>query len=381
VEFELSEEQIALQEMASDFLENRWSPDNVRGALDHGPAVIDDEVWKEIIEMGWLGVSAPEEVGGIGGDVLTAAVLAEQAAHRLLPGPFLSSVVAAIALDRSGDDKQTALLADLIAGRKRVTLAVEEATGSWGPDNVAAEAKADGNGYDLTGTKILVPDAKAADELLVAARTDHGVALLRVPASVDGVTIESMRRLDAQAIAEVKLEGVRLPADALVGGPERAADALRESYEIWTTLLAADLLGSAEASLQMTTAFARERVQFDRPIGTFQAVSHRLADNKVELEIARSLLYGACLALDEGRDNAASLVSAAKAAAGDAAVHSAESALHLHGGVGFTWEYDVHLHLRRARSNAASLGDADFHRDRIACLLIEEHEASTKSGS
>jgi alkylation response protein AidB-like acyl-CoA dehydrogenase len=159
--------------------------------------------------------------------------------------------------------------------------------------------------------------------------------------------------------------------NALLGGAARGEAVLREVYEIWTVLMAADLLGSAEASLELTRQYAIERVQFGKPIGSFQAVSHRLANELVDVEIGRSLLYGACLALDEKRDNAVALVSAAKAWLSDTAVSAAEAALQIHGGVGFTWEYDVHLHMRRSRCNAALLGDADYHRDRVATYMDE----------
>jgi alkylation response protein AidB-like acyl-CoA dehydrogenase len=368
VDFNLSEEQEALQEMARDFLAQRWPADRMREALDASPAVIGDEVWKEIVEMGWLGVAASEAAGGIGGDVTTAAVLAQEAGRGLLPGPFQSAMVAAIALERSGDAALCGgLLPDLIAGRTRVTLAIEEPGGQYGPEAVAAVAEAGADGWRITGTKILVPDAEGAAELLVAASTPDGVGLVRVRSDAEGVTVNPMRRMDAQSCAEVVFENAKVEGDATLGG--RGEALLREVYEIWTALTAADLLGSAEASLELTRKYACERVQFGRPIGSFQAVSHRIADDLVAVEIGRSLLWGACLALDEQRDNAAALVSAAKAWLSDTAVAAAESALQIHGGVGFTWEYDVHLHMRRARCNAALLGDADFHRDRVAAYM------------
>jgi len=372
VDFDLSEEQEALQEMARDFLGERWPADRSREQLDKRPALIDDDVWSEIIEMGWLGVAASEEAGGIGGDVMTAAVLAQEAGRGVLPGPFQSSLVAAIALDRSGDPELSGeLLPQLIGGKTRVTLAVEEPGGLYGPDAVAAEAVSGEGGWLLSGSKILVPDANEAAALLVAARTPEGLGLLHVPADAQGVTINRMHRMDAQSCAEVVLEDVKVGAEALLGGADRAEALLREVYEIWTVLMAADLLGSAEASLELTKQYAGERVQFGKPIGAFQAVSHRLSNTLVDLEIGRSLLYGACLALDEKRDNAAALVSAAKAWTSDAAVSAAETAMQIHGGVGFTWEYDVHLHMRRARCNAALLGDADHHRDRVAAYMDE----------
>ncbi|MBW2421270.1 MAG: acyl-CoA/acyl-ACP dehydrogenase [Deltaproteobacteria bacterium] len=372
MDFDLSEEQEALQEMARDFLGERWPADRSREQLDKRPALIDDDVWSEIIEMGWLGVAASEEAGGIGGDVMTAAVLAQEAGRGVLPGPFQSSLVAAIALDRSGDPELSGeLLPQLIGGKTRVTLAVEEPGGLYGPDAVVAEAVSGEGGWLLSGSKILVPDANEAAALLVAARTPEGLGLLHVPADAQGVTINRMHRMDAQSCAEVVLEDVKVGAEALLGGADRAEALLREVYEIWTVLMAADLLGSAEASLELTKQYAGERVQFGKPIGAFQAVSHRLSNTLVDLEIGRSLLYGACLALDEKRDNAAALVSAAKAWTSDAAVSAAETAMQIHGGVGFTWEYDVHLHMRRARCNAALLGDADHHRDRVAAYMDE----------
>jgi alkylation response protein AidB-like acyl-CoA dehydrogenase len=348
VDFDLSEEQVALQEVAREFLRERWSPDRMRQALDAMPAAIDDEVWKEIVSMGWLGVAASEEAGGFGGDVMTAAVLAEEAGRGLLPGPFLSSLVSAIAIERSGDASlRASLLPELIDGRRRVTLAVEEPGGSWGPD--------------------------------AAARTPDGLGFVQVAADAEGLTRNPMRRMDAQSASELVFEDVRAAPGSLLGGTARAESTLRDTYEIWSVLCVADLLGSAQAALEMTTEYAMERVQFDRPIGSFQAVSHRLADDLVAVEVGRSLLYAACLALDERRDNALPLVSAAKAWLSDAAIAAVESALQIHGGVGFSWEYDVHLHMRRARCSAASLGDADHHRDRVAGWVERARAASEQT--
>ncbi|MBW2314200.1 MAG: acyl-CoA dehydrogenase [Deltaproteobacteria bacterium] len=360
MDFRLSEEQEALREVARDFLAARWPADKMRAALDAQPALVDDDVWKEIVEMGWLGVAAPEASGGIGGGVVTAAVLAEEAGRGILPGPFLSSLTAALAAESCGDD---VLLGEIIEGRSRVALAVEEPGGSWGPDAVCLAATPCDEGWSLSGTKILVRDGQEADVLLVVARAPDGLALLKVPADVPGLARNRMLLMDGQSASELVLEDVRVGSDARLGGGEGG---LLEAYEKATVLCAADLLGSAQASLELATEYAKERVQFGRPIGSFQAVSHRLADDLMKLEIGRSLLYGASLALDDRRENASALVSAAKAWLNEAAIAAVESALQIHGGVGFTWEYDVHLHMRRVRCNVACHGDADFHRDRVA---------------
>jgi len=371
VDFELSDEQRALQEMARDFLGERWPSERMRQALDRGPAHVDAELWQEIVEMGWLGAAAREEVGGIGGGILTAAVLAEEAGRGLLPGPFLSSMIAIIALDRGRD----ASVPDLLAGRQRATIGFDEPGGSWGVDATSLAAEPGSEGWVVSGTKLLVPDCEGADLFVLSARTPAGLGLVRIPAKADGITVTPLRRFDAQSISELRLEGVRLDEGALVGGESGAERCLRDAWEIGATLCAADLLGSADASLALSTRYANERVQFGRPIGSFQAVSHRLADVLVEVEIGRSLLYAACLALDEERSDAPAFVSAAKAWLSDAAVTAAEAAVQVHGGVGFTWEYDVHLHMRRAWSSAATFGDSDHHRDRVSQHLDSVHAA------
>ncbi|MCZ7530175.1 MAG: acyl-CoA dehydrogenase [Acidimicrobiia bacterium] len=369
MDFELSEEQVVLREAVRDFLARRWDAAHMRRALDDPPALIPAELWKEMGSLGWIGIATAEDVGGSGSDVLTASVLAEESGRGLLPATLSSVIAAATAIDRGGDALRTSVLPALCAGDHRVVCAIEEPGGTWGPDAVTLEASAGADGWVLSGTKILVPDTEGADLCLVAARTPAALGFVTVPTDAPGVTVTPMRRLDAQSIAEVTFDGVVVPATALVGGPERAEKTLRATYDIWTVLGAADLLGVAETALEMTTAYAKERTQFGRPIGSFQAVSHRLADLLVDVEISRSLLYAACLALDEDQADASALVSAAKAFASDTAVRATEAAVHLHGGIGFTWDLDVHLYLRRARAGAASLGDPDFHRDRVARAL------------
>jgi len=369
MDFELSEELVSLQDMARELLAERWSGDAVRKGLDRPPVRIPDALWSELAELGWLGVSCDEAAGGGGQDLLTAAILCTEAGRGLLPGTLVTTLAASIALDRSGDATlREGLLAEVIAGRRRVGIACEEANGSWGPDSVAMTAVPDavGSALTLSGTKILVPDGTAAQVFLVVAKLGDGLALLPVSADAAGLTVTPMQRIDGEDIAELRFENVRLPAGAALVGPAGADTLVRSTYAIWTVLLAANLLGDAEALLARTNDYAKERVQFGRPIGSFQAVSHRLADVLVAIEIGRSLCYAACLRLDEGHPDAQVFASAAKAWMSETAVDAAEAALQLHGGIGYTWELDVHLHLRRARANAVTLGDAAWHRERIA---------------
>lgn len=372
MDFELSEEQLALRDAARGLLAQRWSSDAMRAAVDQPPASIPSELWSELAALGWVGIAISEDAGGSGADIMTAAVLAEETGRALLPGPFLSCVASAAALDRSDSEQlRKSLLPDLVSGASRVTLAIESPGLTWGPSGSSVLAARQGGEWVLDGITAFVPDAEAADTLLIAARNpDAGtVRLFAAPADTSGITVTPMRRLDGQSVSEVRLSGVHLSTDAPVGEGEDGVRVLNEIYDIWTVLLAADLLGTMQRALEITVAYAKERVQFDRPIGSFQAVSHPLANVLMDAEIGRSLLYGACLALDEGRDDAAALVSAAKAWTSDAAVRATETAIQLHGGIGYTWELDLHLYLRRARCNAVTLGDADHHRDRLAGYL------------
>jgi alkylation response protein AidB-like acyl-CoA dehydrogenase len=277
----------------------------------------------------------------------------------------------AAAFTRGGDaaTRQT-YLPDLIAGKTTWTLAIEEANGTWGPEAITAAAvpTGDGSTLSLTGTKILVPCGTRASHFLVACRYGDGVCLAPVAADADGLGVTPMPRFDGEEMAELRFERVAVRRSTLLD-PGGAGHLGREVYDLATVLTSAALLGATGALLEMTTAYAKERVQFGRPIGAFQAVSHRLADVLVSVEIGRSLLYGACLSLDERRDEASALASAAKAWTSEAAVEAAEAALQLHGGIGYTWELDVHLYLRRVRSEAVAFGDATFHRERVAVHL------------
>lgn len=364
MDFELSEEQEALRDTARDFLKQRWPSERMRQALDTPPVVVQGSTWKEIAELGWAGLCVAGDLGGSEADAVTAAVLAEEAGRGLLAGPLLGTIAAGRAIERSGnDDLRRGVLPGLCGGSAVVTLATEEPGGVWGADTLDTRAEPSPHGWVLSGTKILVADTDAATMFLVAAGTPEGPRLLAVPA--DAATITPMRRLDGQSIGEVVLEGVDVPAAAVCGD----SGTLAETRDFMALLGAADLLGTAHAVLDMSVQYAKDRVQFGRPIGTFQAVAHRLADAHVDCEIARSLVYAAALAVDEARPEAPALVSAAKAWAGDTAVTAAETAVAVHGGIGFTWELDVHLYLRRARAGAVTCGEGDRHRDRVASIV------------
>lgn len=376
MEFQLNTDQLAIKDTVSKFLQEQWDLVERRHALDEGPANINDDVWQQIIDMGWIGISVSEERGGSGLELLTAAMLVEEAARVLLPSRLCTAFASAFALDQCRTEGLLSLLAALTKGQKFVSPAIDEANGNWGPQNNATTARLSGSEGVISGQKILVPDATCADYFLVATRLNGAGALIKVPAKATGLTVTAMERLDGQSVAELQIVEVPFTVEDILGGVDGADQVLSRTYEFWTTLISADLLGVMTQALQMTVAYAKERRQFDKPIGSFQAVSHRLADVKVEEEVGRSLLYGACLALQEHPDDAAPQVSAAKAWLSDAAIRATEAALQLHGGIGYTWELDIHLYLRQARSHAVYLGDATYHRTRIGAYIANQLKSS-----
>lgn len=379
MDFELSLEQQALRDAARAFLAERWSSERMRAALDNPPAHLPEELWSEIAGLGWPGIAMPQDCGGSEAGLVTAAVIAEEAGRALLPGPYQQSVAAGVFLSALSWNGASGLLARIAGGETVLAMAIEEPARRDFTDPFGTEIRGVDGCCEMTGTKIFVYEAELADAFLVAANDSGEPAVVLIPATAKGVTVTPMRRVDGLSISEVVLDSCAVEREvagesgdsqgALITSGYEAAEALEQARVAWTVLSAADLLGQAEWLLAATVEYAKTRIQFGKPIGAFQAVSHRLADMAVDVEIARGLVYGAALAVDESRADAPALASAAKAWTSEITVKAAESSIQLHGGVGFTWELDVHLYLRRARAEAASLGTAGAHKDFIAGQL------------
>ncbi|AMN47567.1 hypothetical protein ACG33_10750 [Steroidobacter denitrificans] len=379
--FELSDDLVALRDVAREFLSERWTTEAARKALDGPAAVVPEALWAQMADMGWFGAACGEASGGSGLGMTAAALLAMEAGRALLPSALMSTLAGAIAIDRSGQGKlKGEVLPAIIAGTIPVTLAFEEQNGTWGPDGGALVADAAQGELSVSGTKILVPDAGTARLYLSSVSVAGRSMLLAVPAGLPGLTSAAMARIDGQDLGELCFDQVVVATDQMLGAYEDGS-AVREAYAVWTVLVAADLLGCAEAAMDMTVEYCKQRMQFGRPIGAFQAVSHRLADVQVSIEIGRSLLYAACLSLDEQRSDACALVSAAKAFINEAAIESCEAAMQLHGGIGYTWELDVHLYLRRVRSNAVTAGDASYHREVVVRHLSDRYADQSDAGA
>jgi alkylation response protein AidB-like acyl-CoA dehydrogenase len=331
--------------------------------LTGDPAGFDRGLWRELAELGWTGLHLPERVGGAGLDHLSMALLLEESGRALYPGPLLATALGGLAIARAGAPSQASrLLPDIAAGRTIATIALVEGASSWQLDAVSATAEPVEDGYRLRGEKVHVPWAQAADLLIAPVRWEGGIALFAVPLAGEGIEVEAEVPLDpTRRIARVRFDGATVPADARLLGAAGGA-LLSDLLAPALAYLAAEMAGAAAAALDMTCAYARERVQFDRPIGAFQAVKHPLVDVLIAVERARSLALGAAAALDHAPDHALRAARMAKVAAEEALLFASDRAVQLHGGFGFTWDCDAHLYYKRALASAATWGDALHHR-------------------
>ena len=364
--FDLTDEQRMLQSAAKDMLAARLNSDKIRALAESGDA-LDETLWSEIVGLGWPGLIVSEAHGGQGLGMVELVVLMEQVGYALLPGPLLSNMLAANALEQAGTDSlKQRYLAPLAEGGKRGTLAIWDAGGGTTPDQITLEAQRSNGGYTLSGEKLFVFDADRADFLIVAATDGQRFVVDR---GATGLTVTPTPAMDAtRKQYSVRLEGVEVGADA-----EFTADT--DTFQaIWAraiTMLAAESVGIAQRAMEMAVEYAKERKQFDRPIGAYQAVSHKCAQMLLETEGARSAAFYAAWTADNEPGDAPLAAAMAKAYASDAGCDVTGAALQVHGGIGFTWEHDLHLWLKRARTNAALLGDSRYQREIVAGLTLD----------
>jgi len=373
VDFAFTAEQRELREMARAFLAERSDSQQVRAAMESALG-FDPQTWKRIgAELGWPAAAIPESYGGAGMGAVELCALMEPMGEALLCAPFFASAcLAASALLACGSEAQKrAHLPGIASGECIAALGFSSDSGHWDADAVQLHFRQDGGDAILSGTLRCV-DGHCADLLLLAARAEgsrgaEGISLFAVPADAKGIARERLPTMDAtRCLAALRLDEVRVPASARLGEAEFAWPGLERALQHAAVALAAEQVGGAARCLQLAVAHAKQRVQFGKPIGAFQALKHKMADMMVQVETARSATYYAACVAD---DDAAALPAAsamAKAAASDAYTFCAGQALQIFGGVGFTWEYDLHLYFKRARSSAVLLGDSAWHRERLA---------------
>ncbi|WP_045875492.1 acyl-CoA dehydrogenase family protein [Pseudofrankia sp. DC12] len=373
--FAFTEEQRELRRTVRAFLEHAAPEPEVRRLMETSDGY-DPAVWAQLAgELGLVGLAIPEELGGSGATFVEVAIVAEEMGRRLLCAPYLSTAVLAVGtLLRSGDaGAQKAWLPGIAAGETIATLAFAEENGRWDASGVAAVAAQAGDGWTLAGTKSFVLDGHTADLLLVAARSAAGVSLFAVPGDAPGLTRAPLSTLDqTRRLARVELAGA--PA-TLLGEDGAGWPVIEHVLNLATVALAAEQAGGAEAVLDMAVQYAKDRVQFGRQIGSFQAVKHRCADMLLEVESARSAAYYAAwcaagaTAADGGDDELARIAAVAKAYCSEAYTQVAADNIQVHGGIGFTWEHSAHLYFRRAKSDELLFGAPATWRDRLATSI------------
>ena len=367
--FTPTEDQELIRSTARQFLDDRLGLPIVRDLMmtDVG---FERGMWKEMADLGWTGLAISEEFGGAGYGLTEVSVLMEEMGRTVTPGPFLaSSILATTAIQNAGTDaQQSEWLPGLASGETIGTIAFFEGPRDWLMSRIATQALPSGDGWVIDGVKGYVLDGHLTDLMVVAARIGEEVGLFVIETDGRGVEINQTPVLDpTRRQAEVRLSDVRVGSQALLGGGP-SPDAIRRTLLVGTTALASEQVGGAQQCLEMSVEYAKTRHQFGRPIGSFQAIKHRCAEMLMKVESAKSAAYHAArVADDQGEFTLASHL--AGSVSSESYVWAAAETIQIHGGVGFTWEHDAHLYLKRAKASSLVLGDPRFHRDRLGRTL------------
>jgi len=374
LDFGFSEEQEMLRQSARSLLERECPPAHVRQMMEDERGY-SPELWRKMAGLGWLGLVLPEEHGGAGLNYVDLVVLAEEMGRVLLPSPFIWTLMFAEAVSRAGSDEQRRRFLPAIArGEIVATVAHLEASGSWEENGITMSARKSGAGFVLEGDKLFVNDAHVADFFLVAARTggkrDNGVTLFAIDAKRPGITVTPLKTMDqTRKLGEVRLRGVKAAPTDIVGEVNNGWPVLAAAGDRAKVALAGEMMGGAQKVLETTVEYTKVREQFGRPIGSFQAVQHKCANMMVDVEGAKSAVYYAAWAVSNDAADASTAAAVAKAAASDAYRRTAADGIQVHGGIGFTWEHDMHLYFKRAKSSEFTFGDANFNREIVAQLI------------
>ncbi|MFZ2003552.1 MAG: acyl-CoA dehydrogenase [Stellaceae bacterium] len=372
-----SAEQEMLRDTARKFLDAACTTKFVRERMAT-PEATTPEFWSQIAEQGWLGINFAEEDGGAGLGLVDLVVLMEEMGRAVMPGPyFATALLGGAAIREAGSPAQRAeYLPQIADGRLGATLAAIEPNARWDASGIMMNAQPMRGGFSLSGAKLFVPDAHLADILVVAARTrdgstlEDGISLFLVSKDAAGLSIAPMPSIDeTRKLCEVRFDNVAVPQTALLGELHQGWPALARVYDAASVALAAEMCGGAQRILEITVEYAKLREAFGKPIGSYQGVKHKCADMLVEVENAKSLTYYAAWAIDEKAPDAAMAVSMAKAYASDASRKVSNAGIQLHGGIGMTWEHDLHLYMKRAKASEVAFGDATWHRERVAALM------------
>jgi alkylation response protein AidB-like acyl-CoA dehydrogenase len=372
----LTEEQELLRETARGFLRDRSPVSALRALRDaEDPVGFSRSLWKEMAELGWIGIVFPEDVGGAGLGYSELGIVLEELGRTLVAHPLLSTaLLAGNALLLGGTEAQRKDALPAVARGERILALAYQEVGRYEPYRVRTRAERAGSAYRITGEKTFVLDGHVADQLLVLARTSgdlrdrEGLTLFLVDAGARGLEVLRTSMIDSRNASKVRLDRVEVDRGRVVGQVDRAADSLDPVLDRATIALCAEMLGGMQEAFDRTVRYLQTRVQFGVPIGSFQALKHRAAWMFCEIELSRSVVMEALRAIDAGRPDVPTLAAAAKARCSDTYVLAGNEGIQMHGGIGMTDEEEIGFFLKRARAAEATLGDAAYHRDRYARL-------------
>jgi alkylation response protein AidB-like acyl-CoA dehydrogenase len=369
----LSEEQEMLKNFARDFLEKECPEQHVR-EMEEDEQGYSAELWKKMAEQGWQGLIIPEQYGGTGMGFIDLIVLMEEFGRALVPGPFIPTVVggATALLEGGSEEQKKQHLPKIASGEQVWTLAFTEPSARFDAEGVELGAKAEGDEYVLNGTKLFVRDAHVADYMTVVARTDRGanpedgITLFIVDAKSPGISTQVLKTIASDKQCEVKFENVRVPKANALGEAGKGWELFQRIARKATVIECAYLVGLAQKDFEISVQYAKDRIQFGRPIGSFQAIQHKAADMVTDVDGARFIMYKAAWSVAEDMPDADMDVHMAKAWCSEATRRVVAHGQQIHGGIGFTKEYVVQLYFRRQKAGELAWGDSDYHRELVA---------------
>jgi len=377
MDFSLTEEQEMLRKTARDFLEKECPKTMVREMAEDEKGY-SPQLWQKIAELGWLGLVFPTRYGGGDGNFLDLVVLLEEMGRALLPSPFFATVILGglYILEAGSEEQKETFLPKVVSGDIQLTLALTEPSAGYDAGSVTVKAVSRQGDYIINGTKLFVPNAYVADYLLCVARTknsgkpDEGITTFIVDAKTPGITVTPLKTIARDNQCEVLFENTIAPKRSILGELDNSWPDVEKILQKATVALCADMNGGAQQVIDMTVSYAKERVQFGRPIGSLTALQHHCSNMTISLEASRSLTYEAAWRISHDLPGAME-VSMAKSWASECYTQITQLGMLIHGGVGFMEDHDLPLYYRRAKATEVILGDADSHRERIAKEILD----------
>jgi alkylation response protein AidB-like acyl-CoA dehydrogenase len=371
-----SEEQEALRNSARKFFQNEFDTESVLAMWQDERGYTED-TWSRMADLGWLGLRIPEEYQGVGLSFVDLAVLVEEMGRVAMPGPFLSTLLATEAIiDAGSPEQKEEVLPKIACGETKATLAISEPAFGYDARGIRLRAVPEGEAYLLNGTKLFVLDGHVSDLVVLAARTreseqpEDGITLFLVDKGVVGISTQLLSTLDGgRKQCEMVFENVRIPASRVLGEVDKGWPALRRTLNKGAAALSMEMVGGGRKVLDISVEYAKVRVQFDQPIGSYQAIKHKCAQMMLEVEAARSIAYYAAYTIDVGGQEADIASSVAKAYCSEMYRSATVEAAQIFGAISLTWEHDIHIYLKRAKMNEYAFGDPAFHRELLATEL------------